>query len=181
MARNKRKKLNLKTKKYFQKWLLVRISGIILSCSLVAAVILYFYARSEVTGSFFDAHVKIRRVSDLLLPVIVAGSFVSLISGIVISLFIPQQIAGPIFRIEQDLKPLQKGDLTSQVRLRNNDILQEFAAEVNETAQQLCLRVQRCKDTVKELEELLGESGDDALRKKILELQSHLSRLKTNG
>ncbi|MFO7605805.1 MAG: methyl-accepting chemotaxis protein, partial [Desulfurivibrionaceae bacterium] len=92
----KRKKLNLAVKKEFQKWLLVRILGTILLSSVVAAVILYFYSSRELGESFYDAHIKIRRVSDLLLPVILAGSFVSLLSGTLLALFLPQKIAGPV-------------------------------------------------------------------------------------
>ena len=71
--KHKRKKLNLQVKRQFQVWLLVRILGTVLLSSGVAALILYFYAHQEVGASFYDAHIKIRRVSDLLIPVVLAG------------------------------------------------------------------------------------------------------------
>ncbi len=127
----KRKKLNLKVKRQFQMWLLVRILVTVFLSSLVAAVILYFYARQEITGSFYDAHIKIRRVSDLLLPVVLAGSFISLISGAFIALFLPQKIAGPLFSIEKSMRDIQKGNLSTVVRIRNNDPLQGLVRNIN--------------------------------------------------
>ncbi len=129
----KRKKLNLAVKKEFQKWLLVRILGTILVSSVVAAVILYFYSSRELGESFYDAHIKIRRVSDLLLPVILAGSFVSLLSGTLLALFLPQKVAGPVFRIEEDLKEIQAGNLEKEIRLREGDPLKELAQAINAT------------------------------------------------
>src|SRR3989339_1256756 len=107
MAYYKRKKLNLKVKRDFQKWLLARILGVVVLSSLLAALILYFYSYREITDSYYDAHIKIRRVSDLLLPVVLAGSFISLISGMLLALFLPQKIAGPIYRIETDLQAVR--------------------------------------------------------------------------
>ncbi|MBU0673813.1 MAG: methyl-accepting chemotaxis protein [Proteobacteria bacterium] len=133
MQRYKRKKLNLQIEKKFQMWLLVRILGTIFVSSIVAAGILYFYAHQEVGESFYDAHIKIRRVSDLLIPVVIAGSLVSLVSGMLIAIFLPQKIAGPIFRIEQDLIVIRGGDLDKKIRLRDGDPLQGLAESINAT------------------------------------------------
>ncbi|MFN2365797.1 MAG: methyl-accepting chemotaxis protein [Desulfurivibrionaceae bacterium] len=141
----KRKKLNLAVKKEFQKWLLVRILGTILVSSVVAAVILYFYSSRELGESFYDAHIKIRRVSDLLLPVILAGSFVSLLSGALLALFLPQKIAGPVFRIEEDLKEIQAGNLEKEIRLRQGDPLKELAQAINATIVFLRSKIEKPK------------------------------------
>ena len=129
----KRKKLNLQVKNQFQRWLLIRILGTVILSSVVAAIILYLYSSQEIGESFYDAHIKIRRVSDLLLPVIIAGSFVSLLSGALLALFLPQKIAGPVFRIEEDLKEIQAGNLKKEIRLRQGDPLKELAQAINAT------------------------------------------------
>lgn len=145
MTYQKRKKLNLSVKREFQIWLLVRIIGTILLCALVSALILYFYSRQEISESFYDAHVKIRHVSDLLLPVILVGVSVSLISGVVLALFLPQKIAGPVFRIEQDLKEIQKGDLDKVIRLREKDPLHDLAKTINDTIVMLVERIRKAE------------------------------------
>lgn len=130
---HKRKKLNLSVKREFQRWLLIRIIGTILLSSLVAAAVLFFYARQEIGDSFYEAHLRIRHVSDLLIPVVIAGSLVSLISGTILALFLPQKIAGPIFRIEEDLRKIQEGQLDKVIKIRQGDPLQDFANTVNKT------------------------------------------------
>lgn len=129
----KRKRLNLLVKRRFQLWLLTRILGTILCSSLVAALILYFYAQQEIGESFYEAHIKIRRFSDLLIPVVAAGSLVSLISGTILAIFLPQKIAGPIFRMEEDLRRIQDGHHDRVIKLRQGDPLQDFADTINTT------------------------------------------------
>ncbi len=176
----KRKRLNLAVKKYFQRWLLIRIVGLTILCSLIAALVLYFYARTEITGSFFDAHVKIRRVSDLLLPVVLAGSAVSLIGGILLALFIPQKIAGPIYRIEKDLLPIQEGNLTSLIQLREGDVLQDLVMELNKTTDEIRSRVQKSKDALTELADALVATPEKSqIQDRLQKLQRALAELKT--
>lgn len=132
MSKNQRKKLNMEVKKEFQRWLLLRISGAVVLSALVAAVILYFYSHQELGESFYTAHIKVRKVSDLLLPVILAGSAVSLVSGVLLALFLPQKIAGPLYHVEQDLRKVGEGDLSFKIVLRKDDTLQDFVAVVND-------------------------------------------------
>ncbi len=152
MAHSKRKKLNLNVKKEFQRWLLGRIFLAVILSAVVAALILYGYARTEICDSFYTAHVAIRRVSDLLWPVVLAGSAVSLLSGMLLAVFLPQKIAGPLFRIEEDLKAIGKGDLTVTITLRSGDTLQDFAASINETVAELRERVKKAQDGCVDLE-----------------------------
>jgi methyl-accepting chemotaxis protein len=152
----KRKKLNLSVKRQFQMWLLVRILGVVFVSALVAVLILYFYSRQEISSSFYSAHIQIRRVSDLLLPVMAAGAFVSLLGGMVLAVFLPQKIAGPLFRIEKDLEMIRQGDLTCQIRLRKNDTLTELADSVNETTADLRARIQEVKDIQRELDGIIA-------------------------
>lgn len=151
----KRKKLNLAVKREFQVWLLVRILGVVIVSSLVAVLILYIYSRQEISSSFYSAHIQIRRVSDLLFPVMGAGAVVSLLSGMVLALFLPQKLAGPLFRIEKDLELIRQGDLTCQIRLRKNDTLMELADSVNETTADLRVRIQEVKAIQGELERII--------------------------
>jgi len=153
---HKRKKLNLAVKRKFQMWLLVRIVGVVIVSSLVAVLILYFYARQEISSSFYSAHIQIRRVSDLLLPVMAAGAFVSLLSGIFLALFLPQKLAGPIYRVQKALEVIRDGDLTEHVELRSSDTLKDLADSVNETSAGLRSRIQGIKEIQQELDQIVA-------------------------
>jgi len=152
----RRKKLNLAVKREFQTWLLIRILGVVLVSSLVAVLILYFYSRQEISSSFYSAHIQIRRVSDLLLPVIAAGALVSLVGGTILALFLPQKIAGPIYRVQKSLAAIREGDLTEHLILRKNDALMDLADSVNETAEGLRGRIQEIKEIHKELDRVIA-------------------------
>ena len=175
----KRKTINLEVKRRFQRWLMVRILGIIVLSSLVAALILYFYARQELTTSFFDAHVKIRRVSDLLLPVVIAGSVVSLIGGVILATFLPQKIAGPLYRIEQDLLIIKEGDLTKVITLRPEDILIDLAGDVNEVIDQVRSMVDKVKGECHTAQQYLAENNQDSAKQTMGRLADELERFKT--
>lgn len=133
----KRKYLNLQIQRRLQIWLMIRIGGIIILTAIISALILYGYARHETINSFYDAHIKIRRLSDLLIPVVLSGSAVSLISGILVAIFLPQKLAGPLYRIEKDFESVKNGDLTVRVHLRTKDTLDIFAEQLNSTLQHI--------------------------------------------
>lgn len=175
----KRKKLNLSVKREFQLWLLVRIIGVVVFSTLVAVVILYFYSRQEISANFYSAHIQIRRVSDLLVPVIAAGAFISLLSGIVLSLFLPQKIAGPLFRIQKGLETIGTGDLTEHIVLRRHSIFQDLAAEVNTATTSLCTRVIVVKELQQELDKLLTTLEHEEARLLLKRQEKALSRLQT--
>lgn len=137
MKKPKRKKLDRKIKRKFQKWLYIRILGNVILSSVVAAIILYAYAYTEVTDSFWNAHITIRRVSDLLLPVCLSASIASLVSGAFMARFLPPKVAGPIYRIEQDLKKILEGNYDVRIKLREHDPFQDLAEVLNDTVDQM--------------------------------------------
>lgn len=135
MFKNKynRKFLNLRVKHRLQIWLMIRIGGIIILTAIISALVLYGYARHETVNSFYDAHIKIRRLSDLLIPVVLSGCAVSLISGTILAIFLPQKLAGPLYRIEKDFEAIKTGNLTVRTKLRTKDTLHNFSKQLNST------------------------------------------------
>ncbi|MGE4580166.1 MAG: methyl-accepting chemotaxis protein [Desulfuromonadales bacterium] len=172
--------MNLQIEREFQIWLLVRIVGVIVLCSVVAGLILFLYARQETAASFYQAHIKIRRVSDLLLPVVAAGSLVSLASGVLLALFLPQKIAGPIYRIEKDLEQFQHGDLTVTIRLRQGDTLQDFSQNLNNMVISIRERVRVVKEDHAVLKRLAAELDDSRLDEAVNKQEHSLRQLKTD-
>lgn len=152
----RRKKLNLAVNRQFQLWLLIRIVGVVIVSTLVAVAILYLYSRQQISASFYSAHIQIRRVSDLLFPVMAAGAFVSMLSGLVLALFLPQKLAGPIYRVQKSLMAIRNGDLTETVLLRKGDTLMDLADGVNETTAGLRGRIQEVKEIQAELDEIIA-------------------------
>lgn len=178
---HKRKKLNLKVKQDFQIWMLVRILGTALLTILVASILLFLYAKGVVDAEYLSFKSDVRKVSEVMLPVLVAASLTSLVAGLLLALFLPQKIAGPIFRIEQDLLEMRTGDLSKTVNLRNADILKELAEAVNMTMDDIGNLVKDIKDSGNVLEKKIIE-GEAAEIKKTFELhKKQLERIKTKA
>jgi len=175
----KRKKLNLSIKRELQVWFLVRVLGVVILSSLVAAAVLYVYARYETTATFYSAHISIRRVSDLLLPVVLTGSGVSLVAGMFLALFLPQKIAGPIFRIEQDLKKVRAGHFTYRIHLRKKDILQDLATGVNSTIGNFRDHIHTLKEDNGCFEKLVKEEKYKELAEALEKQKKYLAELQT--
>ena len=175
----KRKKLNLSVKREFQIWLLLRIIGVVIVSTLVAVLILYFYSRQEISTSFYSAHIQIRRVSDLLMPVIAAGAFISLLSGCVLALFLPQKIAGPIFRIQKGLETIGTGDLTEHIVLRRHSTFKDLAEAVNNTTTNLRVRIDEVKEVQQEIERLMSHLDNGEVIELLERQKETLAQLQT--
>ncbi len=167
---HKRKKLNLKVKQDFQVWLLLRIMATAMLTVCIASVILYYYSATVVDGDYLSHALKVRKISEILLPVIIVASVASVFVGLLLALFLPQKIAGPIFRIEQDLEIIRTGDLTKVVNLRSADILKELAQSVNLTVNDIRTMVSNVKQTNIDLEVIIDQ-GDNEEIKETLEKQ----------
>jgi len=167
---HKRKKLNLKVQQELQVWLLVRIMATVLLTIAVASVILYFYSVTVVDTEYLSFAPKVRKVSEVLLPVLLAAALSSIIAGLLLALFLPLKIAGPIYRVEQDLKQIGTGDLTKVINLRNDDILKALAQAVNTAVSDIRTRVNDTKKINTDLEAEISK-GDIAAIKKVFENQ----------
>ncbi|MDY0190038.1 MAG: methyl-accepting chemotaxis protein [Desulfuromonas sp.] len=176
----RRKLLNLRVKRQLQIWLIIRVAGIVGLTSLVAVVILYGYAHQETVNSFYDAHIKIRRVSELLIPVVLSGGAISIISGIVMAIFLPQKIAGPLYHIERDLELIKAGNLSHRIRLRSNDTLHHFTQQINLATASIDSQIATAKQLCTELKQ--QQNGLNNEQQQLLEQLHHtLDKFITSG
>ena len=177
----KRKKLNLKVKQDFQIWLLVRIMGTSFITIIIASILLYLYSRGVVDAEYLSFKTDVRRVSEVLLPVLIAASLTSIVCGLVIALFLPQKIAGPLFRIEQDLLKVSEGDLTKNITLRSGDIFKEHSETINMTVGNIGNMVKDVKESGNALETKIAEGGIDEIKKAFELHKEQLERIKTKS
>jgi methyl-accepting chemotaxis protein len=148
----KRKKLNLEVKKEFQRWLLARIFAVVLLSSLLAALIIFLFIRLE-PGAQADAPLMAAQARGLLWLALGAGGLISLLAGMLLAVFLPQKVAGPIFRMERELEAVRRGDLTAQIRLRTDDPLHDLAGCINRTVDVLRVRVHEMQEICEDLEQ----------------------------
>ena len=93
-----------------------------------------------------------------------------MVVGVVLSLFLPQKIAGPIYRIEQGLEAIGKGDLTTQITLRDDDTLKDLAENVNQMTAALRSQVHDAKTGCMALEQAILD-GDSKKTSELFQVQ----------
>jgi methyl-accepting chemotaxis protein len=167
--KNRRRRLNFSVKRQMQIRLFIKILGIALIGVGIMAVVFYFYSDREINSSFRQFHVHANNFLDLLLPAVVSSLVVALIVSIVITLFLPIKIAGPLFRIERDVKEkVNKGDLTVRFKLRKGDELGDLADSLNVCLETLRQKIGIAKKSAEDLEPVIsgmkGTEGKDVNR-----------------
>ena len=130
-GKNNRKMLNLAVNRKMQIRMIMRVTAVLFGSLLISSVGYYLLANEEITASFSLFHIRARNFLDLLLPVTIGAFFISLVAGVMASLFLPKTIAGSLYRIEEDLKKITQGDLTVTVRLREGDEGKAVAEQIN--------------------------------------------------
>lgn len=172
----KRKILNLMVNRALQLRLIFRVSLIVMVSLLIMSGVYYQYANQEINGSFMQFHVKARNFLDFLLPVLGIAFVVSLLAGVSASLFVPQSLAGPLYRMEEDLRRIAAGDLTVRINLRNGDEGGPLAAQINETVDQFQKMATSVWLALHEAEKL-GADSEISAEDHLLEIQTLCARV----
>jgi TolB-like protein len=132
MVKERRKLINYSIKRQMQLRLLGRVMAVVLISLGLAAVIFYLYSDQEVGRSFKEFHVHARNFLDFLLPVVIVTFFLGVFAASGLAVFFPHRIAGPLYRLERDLKEkVGGGDLTVSFSVRKGDELRELADALN--------------------------------------------------
>ncbi len=150
---NRRSRINFSIKRKMQIRLFINCMLISVVAIGLMAVIFYFYSNREIGESYRQFHVQARNFLDYLLPAVLGAIVLGVIASILIAVFFPHKIAGPLYRIERDLKDrIGNGDLTVRFNLRKGDEVGDLAAALNETLEKLSSRIEYIKAPLEELE-----------------------------
>lgn len=164
----KRKLLNFSIKRDMQFKIIGKIFLLLFGCLLLSGAIFYQFANQEITSSFQMFHIKARNFLDFLFPVVLSSFAISLVAGVIGSLFFPKPFAGGLYRIEKDLhKVIDTNDLTVQIKLRNGDHLIPLAEQVNQLLNDIRVRMSHVQLALKELEEIDGQEITTETRQRI--------------
>jgi len=138
--------------------LLIAAQLILGATGLMASAALYFLFDRDLSASYFSAHITIRNVQQMLMPVLVGVNMFVLVLSAVVLLFYTHRIAGPAYRITRTLLDLAHGKLVSSpIRLRTGDYLVELADATNQLLHHLNSQVNDLKEGTKRLQEALDQ------------------------
>ncbi|MDY6842985.1 MAG: methyl-accepting chemotaxis protein [Thermodesulfobacteriota bacterium] len=160
----KRKVFNFSIKKKMQLRLLLKVFLIVLISVVICTTIFYFYSNRVVGTSYRLFHVKAENFLDFLLPAVILSFVLSTIAGFIISLFFPNPIAGPLYRIEKEILRIADGDLTSNIIIRKGDEMKDLADAINIMMKGLRKRIEEIKLTTTELRNLRIQTENEKLK-----------------
>ncbi len=180
--KNRRKHLNFSIKRKMQLRLFIKVFTIAIVGAGIMGAIFYFYSDREISSSYRQFHINAKNFLDLLLPAVVLSLLASLIVSIVITLFFPIKIAGPLYRIERDLKEkLAKGDLTVRFHLRKGDEVDDLAEAVNICVENWKKKIETIKRSAEDIEAAVTESKgmeNNNAKELLIKLRENLSQFK---
>lgn len=129
---NRRKRYFVKKRLQFRYLLFVLFAMII--PTLVCGGALYYFIWQTVAAEIAIPEA----IAESLTPALYKVNIVLFISlplvfliMLLLSIVISHKIAGPVYRLERDLKEISEGDYSRRIKFRSNDELQEIADQIN--------------------------------------------------
>ena len=176
----KRKTINFSIKRQLQIRLFIKILSISLIGVVLMAAVFYLYSNREINQSYRQFHIQADNFLEYLLPAVCLSLVLAVVSAVVITLFLPIKIAGPLYRIEQDLKEkVLSGDLTVKFRLRKGDEFGDLADTLNECITGIRQQIAEVKHAAEELDSIAGGLQEqDKIRKVAGTISDSLRRFK---
>src|SRR3972149_5545756 len=176
MIKNKRSIINYSIKRRMQLRLLLNVMVIALIATGLTSAFFYYHSSQEVGHSFKEFHVQAKTFLDFLFPTIIMALAIGIVLAFGMALFFPHRIAGPLYRIERDLKErVGEGDLSIKFGVRKGDEVGELADALNVMVEKLKLKIGKIKTAADDLSSQARNlnKGDESLRK-IIEIAKRL-------
>ncbi|HBR16885.1 MAG: hypothetical protein A3G39_07270 [Deltaproteobacteria bacterium RIFCSPLOWO2_12_FULL_43_16] len=136
---------------------------IIIVIEAVLAIGLFLYlSKGTLTTGYLGAELKIASTYDFFLPMLLFSNLVIVgvtgIIGIIVLIFLSHKIAGPLYRFENVLGEIGKGDLTHRFKLREKDQFTELQNSINILTGILDKKVGNLKSEVSEISQLVSKT-----------------------
>ena len=172
-------------KKKFQVNFTVKFLIIILIEAFLAAGLFLYMSKGTLTTGYLGSELRIARTYDFFLPMLLLSNLIivgiSAVIGIAVLIFLSHRIAGPLYRFENILNSIKKGDLTQRFKLRENDQFVELANSINEHTDTLDKNMGHLKAGVMEFSQLTSKmqtamASDPSANKELERLLQEMSK-----
>ena len=149
-------------------------------CASVVLLVLLFVISEEGQGSYLQiiqAHTITRQQlgSSMLIAVLLLLGIIG-ISVWILSLFSSFRIAGPLYRLTQNLQAALS--FSHQQDIRHDDALQDVARELRDSAEHLKLHYQQLRDLIETVDISLKNQNNDAANAALIRLKEIESSVK---
>jgi methyl-accepting chemotaxis protein len=155
LKKNRRKRYFLS--RSIQPRLLLGFAVLVFILVVIAGGLFYVLANRELSAEYYKAHSTLRYVMQNLLPWLLLVNLAGILVALFLAVFYTHRIAGPAYRIQQDLKKVGQGILTTRVRTRRRDQLKDLESEINRVTGELEQSVIQVKGSLLKLEGNLAD------------------------
>jgi len=174
--KNRRKKFYLKDGG--QARLLRGFAILALILIITASGLFYFLANENLENATYKAHFSaLRSTMQMLLPYLFIVNIIGLLVVVFLAIFYTHRIAGPAYRLANDIKKLGDGDLTVKTNLRRLDHLKNLAEQLNSASQNLNENIKSLKSQADNLAK--SAEGNEKLLSQILSIRKSLDKFNT--
>ncbi|MEK6540080.1 MAG: methyl-accepting chemotaxis protein, partial [Deltaproteobacteria bacterium] len=139
----------------------VKFLIIILIEAFLAAGLFLYLSKGTLTTGYSGSELRIARTYDFFLPMLLLSNLIivgiSAVIGIAVLIFLSHRLAGPLYRFENILDTIKKGDLTQRFKLREKDQFVELANSINEHTDTLDKNMGHLKAGVMEFSQLISK------------------------
>jgi len=127
--------------KSFQSKFILKFCAIVIISSLLIGGLMFLLSQDSTTVAIENTQVVVKRTADFILPIMVGTLLIvtlfSAATMIVITLLTSHKIAGPLYRLKQEIDTLKDADLTRNFNIRAKDQLQALAKSLNDMSDSL--------------------------------------------
>ncbi|MDP3791672.1 MAG: HAMP domain-containing protein [Candidatus Omnitrophota bacterium] len=168
--------------KKFQAKFIVKFASLVIIATAVSGAIVYLMARSTVTTSFENSRLVIKSTADFILPsVLLSGAIVIVSLGlatIAVALITSHRIAGPLYRLEKDIKEISNGNLKIRFGLRKGDEMKSLANGLNVMVEALDHDIAGIKKISDDIESALNANNIELAKSKSKDLKKVAEKFK---
>lgn len=142
------------TLKGFQRNMLTRFIVIAAIGGIVTTLLFYVITKRRLDEVLYTPHLP-RSIYDFLLPYVITANLIGLLI-VIIALILTMRatfwkVAGPLFRISQDIQKMIDGDHTVNIRLRKDDEFKDIAEDFDLMRKSIGGRFRKIKEHCAEL------------------------------
>ncbi len=174
------------TLKGFQRNMLKRFIVITAIGGVAAALLFYVITKRRLNEIIYTFHLP-RSINDFLLPYVITtnliGLFIVMIALVLTMKLAFWKVAGPLFRVSQDIQKLTDGDLTVNIRLRKDDEFKDIAQDFDLMGKSMREKFVNIKEKFSELFSTAADMGiyydnKELLEKKNAQLKRNIEELR---
>lgn len=152
----------------------------------VAVFYFRYLAHKKINDTIYSMRLPDVPLGSLLMNEMLTASLVTALLVVVLFAFTARKvfsrIDGPLKKMASSIQNIVNGDLRREVKLRENDDFQEFAAELNELVIGMNARLTKISLNAEKISQLCGqtsESGESDLAKIKLHLKEMKGEMRT--